>query len=147
MTYATRSQQQKYQREWCAKRRASYLADKSCAICGTTQSLEVDHVDPGQKVSHRIWSWSAERRSAELAKCQILCTQHHKEKTRAQRPIPEHGTLSRYKSKIHGCKCDACRKANAEHKAYKVAQQKAAEAEIIQLPGQLPGQLPLFDAA
>ena len=129
MAYATRSEQQKYQREWCAKRRAAYLADKSCVVCGTTQSLEVDHIDPEQKASHRIWTWSDARRNAELAKCQILCTTHHKEKTRAQRPIPEHGTVSRYSSKAHKCRCELCRKANRERCAINRAKQVAAQQE------------------
>jgi hypothetical protein len=125
------------------------MADKSCVVCGTKQSLEVDHIDPEQKVAHRIWSWAIPRRNEELAKCQVLCTAHHLEKTLAQRPIPEHGTLSRYKSKVHGCRCDPCRKANAAYKANADARRKAAaeEAVIIHIPGQLPGQLPLFDAA
>ena len=140
MTYATRSEQQKYQREWCAKRRVAYLADKSCVECGTRQSLEVDHIDPGQKVTHRIWSWSDERRAAELAKCQILCTTHHKAKTRADRPVPPHGTISRYGG-IHKCRCDLCRRANADRKARNM--QRKTEAEVIIL---VPTQLELFAA-
>ena len=142
MSYATRSEQQKYQREWCAKRRAEFLADKSCVVCGTKQRLEVDHIDPALKVSHNVWSWSPERRATELAKCQVLCNQHHKEKTRAQRPVPEHGTISRYGG-IHKCRCDACRKANAERKKRNEAKKRASDAEIIHLPGQQP----LWDAA
>lgn len=103
----------KYKREWARARRAEYMAGKSCVVCGTTESLEVDHIDPAQKVSHRIWTWSRPRIEAELAKCQILCTEHHKEKTRSQIPIPEHGTISRYGGR-HKCRCDLCRKANAD---------------------------------
>jgi hypothetical protein len=32
-----------------------------------------------------------------------------------ERPIPEHGTLARYRSKRHGCSCEECRRANSEH--------------------------------
>lgn len=135
MAYATRSEQQQYQREWCANRRAAFLADKSCVVCGTTERLEVDHIDPANKVSHNVWSWSDTRRATELAKCQVLCNEHHKEKTRAQRPIPEHGTVSRYTSKVHGCRCELCRKANRERKALNLAKRKAAElAPVIELP-------------
>lgn len=126
MSYATRSEQLQYQREWTAKRRADYMVGKSCVVCGSTESLEVDHIDPEQKVSHRIWTWAIPRRDAELAKCQILCTEHHKQKTRSQRPIPEHGTVSRYSSKAHKCRCDLCRKANAERGALNKARQKEA---------------------
>jgi cytochrome oxidase assembly protein ShyY1 len=133
MAYATRSEQSRYQREWVAKRRADYLADKSCVVCGTTQSLEVDHIDPAQKSSHRIWTWSDKRRNAELAKCQILCTDHHKMKTRAQRPIPEHGTVSRYSSNAHKCRCELCRKANRERAAVNKAKKKIADHEQARL--------------
>jgi transposase len=30
------------------------------------------------------------------------------------RPIPEHGTIERYRSRKHGCKCAECRRANRE---------------------------------
>lgn len=133
MPYATREIQREYQRIWVAKNRADYMTGKSCVICGSTQDLEVDHIDPERKVSHRIWSWSADRRSAELAKCQILCVEHHKQKTRAQRPIPEHGTVSRYSSKAHKCRCELCRKANRERCAANRAKQVEAIAEQAQL--------------
>jgi hypothetical protein len=127
MAYATPAARREYQRLWCAKNRADYMTGKSCAVCGSTSSLEVDHIDPEQKVSHRIWSWSAERRASELAKCQILCADHHKEKTREQRPLPEHGTISRYGS-IHKCRCELCRTANAERSALNKA--KKIEREL-----------------
>lgn len=126
MSYASKEVQREYQRQWAAKNRGAYMAGKSCVECGATQSLEVDHIDPSLKVSHRIWSWSAARRSAELAKCQILCTEHHKAKTKAQRPIPEHGTISRYGS-IYKCRCGLCRKANSDRKKLNCA--KKAERE------------------
>lgn len=66
-----------YHRNWMAARRAAFFAGKSCAQCGNTEKLELDHVDPVLKVSHRIWSWSAHRREEELAKCQVLCERCH----------------------------------------------------------------------
>jgi hypothetical protein len=134
----------KYKREWVAARRAEWMAGKSCVECGTTEELEVDHIDPTQKVAHRIWSWAIPRRNAELAKCQVLCKAHHLEKTKAQRPKPEHGTVSRYSSKVHKCRCDLCRRANAdraailrERKKERSAMQATADlqtlAEVIEL--------------
>ena len=80
-----------YQREWKANRRAIYLTGKSCTVCGSTEFLEIDHIDPatkhpalikiGYNGAQSIWSWSPSRREAELAKCQVLCKDHHKEKT------------------------------------------------------------------
>ena len=77
----TGDKKREYQREWVAKRRATFFADKCCAYCGSTKNLELDHIDPSQKVSHSIWSWSESRRNEELAKCQALCEECHKEKT------------------------------------------------------------------
>jgi 5-methylcytosine-specific restriction endonuclease McrA len=85
MPYKDRDRQRAFQREWYARRRAEYLVDKRCVTCGSTDRLEVDHIDPTTKMSHRVWSWSAERRAAELAKCQILCKKHHKAKSRNEK--------------------------------------------------------------
>lgn len=82
MGYSDPVRQAEYQAAWVAKRRAAWFVDKSCAICGSTVDLEIDHIDQNHKSSHRIWSWSQERRAVELAKCQVLCGLHHKEKTR-----------------------------------------------------------------
>lgn len=121
------------------------MAGKSCVKCGSTQSLEVDHIDPALKVTHSVWSWSIPRRTVELAKCQVLCTECHKAKTRADRPLPEHGTISRYGS-IHKCRCDLCRKANAErgamNKALKLERDLKADlarlAEVVELQPRKP---------
>lgn len=56
----------------------------ACAVCGATDELEVDHIDWRTKsfpVS-KMWSVSEARFQAELAKCQLLCRVHHKDKTR-----------------------------------------------------------------
>lgn len=132
MTKATANMRE-YKRKWAAARRADWMAGKSCVQCGSTQSLEVDHIDPAQKVSHRIWTWAIPRRDAELAKCQVLCTECHKVKTRMQRPVPEHGTISRYGG-IHKCRCDLCRRANADRKKANEAKKKLRDAEVEQIP-------------
>ena len=144
MTKAT-ADMREYKRRWAAARRAEWMAGKSCVQCGSTQSLEVDHIDPSQKVSHRVWTWAIPRRDAELAKCQILCTEHHKAKTLADRPTPEHGTITRYGS-IYKCRCDLCRKANAErgalNKALKIERDTKADlarlAEVVALQPRKP---------
>lgn len=74
-----------YQRRWQRERRAEWIAENGpCAICGGIDSLQVDHRDPTEKVSHRIWSWAPARRLAELAKCQVLCRPCHVAKTRRE---------------------------------------------------------------
>lgn len=92
--WATIEAKRAYQREWYARRRAAFFADKSCVwpvdggLCGSTVNLRLDHIDPAKKVSHRIWSWSAARRAAEIEKCQVLCHDHHVAKTLAGGEVP-----------------------------------------------------------
>lgn len=73
-----------YKLRWTAERRATWFAGKRCVRCGSTESLQLDHVDPLRKVDHRIWNWATERREVELAKCQPLCEECHKDKTRSK---------------------------------------------------------------
>jgi hypothetical protein len=110
-----KARMREYQREWVATRRTEWLADKSCAVCGSRDGLEIDHIDPATKDpklkgkkrgAGSLWSWSDERRSAELAKCQVLCHTHHKMKTHGwESPELPHGR-QRYE---HGCRCATCR--------------------------------------
>jgi hypothetical protein len=112
MAYSDPEQQKKFQREWVARRRADYLSGKSCEQCGSTKQLEVDHIDPSLKVSHRIWSWSAKRREEELSKTQVLCGRCHKAKTARDRFAQvKHGNVWMYQR--YKCRCDLCRAAKS----------------------------------
>lgn len=73
--------QRDYNRKWVAARRAAFFSGKSCAQCGSTQNLELDHVDPSTKIHHAIWTWRESRRLAEASKCQALCHDCHLAKT------------------------------------------------------------------
>lgn len=95
----------RYKREWIARRRAAWMADKVCEHCGSKDRLEIDHIDPEEKISHKVWSWRPERRDAELAKCRVLCHDCH-----VQRHAAQCGTTRRYSL---GCRCEACCRANA----------------------------------
>ncbi len=57
----TGDKKRKYDREWVAKRRAKFFDDKKCKHCGSTENLELDHINPKTKISHSIWSWREER--------------------------------------------------------------------------------------
>lgn len=62
------------------------MQGKSCVQCGECdpQKLQLDHIDMNGKATehdHKIWSWSKERREAEIAKCQVLCKDCHAKKT------------------------------------------------------------------
>lgn len=85
MPMATRERQREYQRKWRADRRAAWLAGKSCVDCDATNNLEIDHIDPRQKVHHCVWSWSRARREAELAKCRVLCRPCHARRHRSDK--------------------------------------------------------------
>ncbi len=102
----TGDKKREYDSKWMAKRRHDFFKDKECVKCNSKENLELDHIDPKLKTSHNIWSWSEERRLAEIAKCQVLCEKCHKEKTIAYitKPI-EHGTYSGYCKK---CRCNKC---------------------------------------
>lgn len=88
------------------KRRATFFLNKSCIRCGSTSNLELDHINPKEKVSHRIWSWTKVKQDVELAKCQVLCITCHKNKTKIDMAKPlTHGSVG-YR---RGCRCSICR--------------------------------------
>ena len=85
MPYKDPSRQARYQREWAMSRRQRWIdANGPCKVCGSNESLEVDHIRPEEKVDHRIWTWTRLRRERELKKCQVLCRACHIEKTASE---------------------------------------------------------------
>jgi len=104
-----------YNLRWIQQRkREAYAAmGGACVGCGSIEKLELDHIDRRMKVSHRIWTWSAARRTEEIAKCQLLCVDCHKKKTRYEWiAARRHGTRTMYEI---GCRCDECRGAQRAH--------------------------------
>lgn len=112
----TGEQKREYQRKWVATRRAEYLADKRCVVCGSINELEIDHIDRTTKKYNPAALWGMSNTNpnkiAELKKCQVLCAVHHKEKTKAElNRLRTHGrTMYRY-----GCKCEICVEAQRQH--------------------------------
>src|ERR1700757_1606373 len=87
------------------RRAIEYLGGK-CTRCGTTDDLEIDHVDRRTKkftFGGRVLSW--EKLVVELKKCQLLCATHHLEKTVSEIEVPHGGGLAGKRR----CKCDLCR--------------------------------------
>ena len=61
-----------------------FAANGPCRECGSADHMELDHVEPGMKVSHTVWSWTPMRRELELKKCQALCRSCHRKKTSSE---------------------------------------------------------------
>lgn len=84
-----RHYRRQYVREGKRTRRADWIESQGgrCATCGSTDTLEVDHIDPSLKEFEigAVWAYSEEIRARELAKCQVLCKACHIKKTRADR--------------------------------------------------------------
>jgi hypothetical protein len=81
MPYKDKEKQLEYQKNWMRKRRKSFFSDKECNHCGSTEDLELDHINRLTKITHNVWSWSEDRRNDELKKCQVLCNSCHTKKT------------------------------------------------------------------
>lgn len=89
-----------YNRDWMRKRRDAWIAEHGpCTVCASTENLEVDHVNPAEKVltPAKVWSLSPANpvRIAELAKCQVLCAKCHAAKTSAENAVRFSGTRAR----------------------------------------------------
>lgn len=102
--------QKRVPKSWVANRREHYIAlfGGKCCKCGSTESLQFDHIDRTQKISHRIFSYSHESIQLELSKCQLLCSKCHVIKTNTELYSPrKHGTTTMYRKE--GCRCDLCK--------------------------------------
>lgn len=97
-----------------AKRKEEYVAllGGECVKCGATERLEFDHVDPSEKsFSISVNNTMARAKLLpELEKCQLLCYDCHKIKTRDE--AQGCGTHSKY---CRGCRCDACKKGHSDY--------------------------------
>lgn len=114
------------------RRRMAWLSENGpCQNCGSWEDLEVDHINGSEKVSHRIWSWSQERRETELAKCQALCAICHQEKSAEecrQRTQNEHGGGV---VGIRRCKCDLCKARRAAYMRTRRAGGQTVKAAVL----------------
>jgi hypothetical protein len=115
MPMKTADEQRAYQLRWVTKRRTDWITENGpCKKCGSSESLEVDHIDPSTKSMHpaQIWGRREEERRKELAKCQVLCKPCHRKKTNSELRRAPCGTNSKYRA---GCRCAACL---ADHMRY-----------------------------
>lgn len=83
----TRDERRKYQAEYRRKRRdkAIALLGGKCIVCGTTEDLEFNHIDPNTK-RFQLATWDGKQSLywEEVLKCNLLCKTHHDEETARQ---------------------------------------------------------------
>jgi 5-methylcytosine-specific restriction endonuclease McrA len=104
------------------RRRLAWIAEQGgvCVKCGSTDRLEIDHIDRSTKTlnPYNIWHRRQEVRDEELAKCQVLCYECHKAKTRIETHqwlgTTDHGRTWSY---TKGCRCSLCTAAWKEYLA------------------------------
>lgn len=114
-----------YKREWGKKKYHKRMAEirnslgGKCEHCGSTDNLEIDHIDSTNKALEisMLWSNRKDKITEELTKCRLLCESCHILKTikeRGKTPTKGcnvHGTVTSYKY----CRCDLCYKARSDY--------------------------------
>jgi len=88
----------------------------TCAVCGSEEDLEVDHIDPSTKTFNlgKAWGKPWDVILVELKKCQLLCKQCHRLKSNQENS--RRGSLNKgvYKHGSHNaryvlrCDCEEC---------------------------------------
>jgi len=101
-----------------ARRRKILIAalDGKCVVCGGVEDLEFDHVDPITKqfaISEGLdYPWP--RLIAELLKCQLLCHEHHLEKSKQEGSLGAVGHGEGLTGK-KSCRCALCNPLKREY--------------------------------
>ena len=113
----TRKQYNAYMKVYMLRRYHEHMArlredlGGKCVKCGSSEDLEIDHIDRTKKKLNvaKVWSHNKEKYAAELRKCQLLCKECHRKKTLVDlgkfdaRII--HGTVS----SVRYCSCSSCK--------------------------------------
>jgi hypothetical protein len=96
------------------------LLGGKCVVCGSTEELHFDHIDPATK-SFTIsegWAKAPAEVLKELEKCQLLCKAHHIGHGTGKHSTAQHGSTTMYSHQR--CRCEECREAwNANDREYK----------------------------
>jgi 5-methylcytosine-specific restriction endonuclease McrA len=98
------------------RKAAKVLLGSKCIMCGTSERLDFDHINPDFKeieISGAIakhWAW--DQLVIELKKCQLLCRSCHIKKTTKDYKNKAHcGTYWMYRK--YKCRCAQCNVANS----------------------------------
>ncbi len=106
------------------KRRAKAEArlGGKCNLCGSTEELEFDHIDPSTKATTigRASSMNDEKFWKEVDKCQLLCGVHHRLKTSSEQSVGHGGGVSGKRN----CKCQPCKQMKAKYTAKRRLEKK-----------------------
>lgn len=103
------------------ERRKRFLAllGGKCVNCGSKDNLHFDHINANKKNFYisRNLNRTDDSIVPEIKKCQLLCEECHKKKTKengdfADKPA-RHGTLHMYKK--YKCRCNKCRKCVSDY--------------------------------
>lgn len=131
MAYKYRLANTIYKREWMRDRRANFLADKKCVVCGQKKNLIIDWGKNRQKDGHKInWSANPYRLEEVLKDAKIYCRKHFDEEVRKKRKTElVHGTLKGYKT--HRCRCRPCTDASSLYsRRYRARKKKEMQTKL-----------------
>jgi hypothetical protein len=99
-------------------------------VCGAIDKLELDHVNRETKRHDisKLLAGASEKIYLEEAKlCQLLCREHHKQKSGAENSVPHGGGKTGKKN----CRCDLCKPLkNAYVRELKIRKRQASVAEM-----------------
>ena len=111
MTNKSSEEMKLYMRKYRENKR-KYIKEKfggKCTVCGSTESLEFDHIERSTKVEAiaSLLTHKKETLENELNKCQLLCKECHYIKSIecGDLPVAVHGSHQMYK---RGCRCNIC---------------------------------------
>lgn len=95
-----------YNRERYRTFRKKWIEDLGgkCVQCGSTDDLEIDHIDRTTKSFDISRENSIPKAAQELTKCQLLCKICHKKKSIAESSVEHGGGVSGKRN----CKCRPC---------------------------------------
>jgi hypothetical protein len=125
-----------YQRRRYAARLEASLAKLGgrCSVCDSTEALEFHHVDQATKfadVTYMLSKYSQARIDEELAKCVLLCKEHHRHETTRQVSVEHGGGVAGKRD----CRCSLCYPKKLAHNARRRREERARLRSSAEEPG------------